>query len=40
MITAPVRMPKNKEEITSFNKRAIKIATKGGSMDIHKGIIF
>ena len=39
MMKVPVRIPKNKEETTSFSRRAIKIATKGGRIDIHKGIV-
>ena len=34
----PVRMPTKSEEITSFINKAITMATKGGKIDIHKGI--
>lgn len=38
-MTAPVSIPKNSDETTSFNRSAIKIATNGGNIDIHKGMI-
>lgn len=38
MRKVPVKMPTNNEEITSFINKAITMATKGGSIDIHSGM--
>ena len=38
MRKVPVRMPTKSEEITSLISKAITMATKGGKIDIHKGI--
>ena len=38
MMKVPVKMPKNKEEITSFKIKAMMMATNGGKIDIQSGI--
>ena len=37
-MNVPVSTPINKEEITSFINNAITMATKGGKIDIHRGM--
>ena len=37
-MNVPVSTPINKEEITSFINNAITMATKGGNIDIHRGM--
>jgi hypothetical protein len=38
MMKVPVKTPTKSEEITSFINKAIRMATKGGSIDIHMGM--